>query len=218
MFFKRSLPVAALCCTSLLCLWCSGLAAASPGVQRWAIVATLDNRDKALADLITARLTDFPQVQLVERESIRKVLDELKLNRSGLVDPSKTARFGALVSADAIVLIEHETKSRPPLFRVRIIETRSGLRRSPDQRGYVITFKVISLNGKPTRDARITTTTHETSEVRRAVQVAVESELGKQEGHSARPDPRAEAEVLGTRRDSPRYREACARCSTAPIC
>ena len=95
---------------------------------RWALMASHDERDKSIVDLLTMRLSQFTDVKLMERQDIERVLDELNLNAGGLVDAAKTVQFGGLAAADVLVLIEHETKAQPPLLRMRLIETRSGTR------------------------------------------------------------------------------------------
>src|SRR5688572_27526163 len=72
-------------------------AAAQPSQapRRWAIISA-DAKSGALADLLTAQLSRWKQVELLEREQIAKVLSELQLNASGLVAPDQAARFGQL--------------------------------------------------------------------------------------------------------------------------
>ena len=54
--------------------------------RQWAIVAT-DSTSGALAELLTATISSWPNVQLVERAEIKRVLAELELNASGLIAP-----------------------------------------------------------------------------------------------------------------------------------
>jgi hypothetical protein len=71
-------------------------------------------------------LAGVPNIQVVERVLIRHVLDELKLQASGLVDPAQAVRLGAMVSAEAMIILEREPQTTPPLAHVRLIDTRTG--------------------------------------------------------------------------------------------
>ena len=107
---------------------------------RWAIVAGEELRERGVADLLTVQLSDM-DVDLVERDAVGHVLDELKLNASGLVAPERAVEFGKLASAEVVVLVEALPKLAPPLVRLRAIETSTGVRlldfltpaKTPDQ-------------------------------------------------------------------------------------
>ena len=71
-------------------------------------------------------LVNFPGVQLVERTEIRHVLEELRLNASGLADSAKVIKVGALAAAEALVVLEQEPDAKPPLAHCRLIDSRSG--------------------------------------------------------------------------------------------
>ena len=65
---------------------------------RWAIVS-VDPRGSALADLLTPKLSQWTDVELVERDAIDKVLKELDLaagglGRGGAVDAVRQAGRG----------------------------------------------------------------------------------------------------------------------------
>lgn len=82
-----------------------------------------------VAEIALAKsLSSFPDVQLAERKASQGVLKEQKLNAGGLVDPATAIRIGELASADAFVLIEKGPYSKPAIIRVRVIETRTGIR------------------------------------------------------------------------------------------
>ena len=115
------------------------LSAAAQPDRPSTVALVLGQGDRAPSPLaeptLIEALSRFPDVQLVEREAIRQVLDELKLNASGLVDPAKAIQFGKLAAAEAFILVEKEPiriegepKPRPPLTRARLIETRTGIR------------------------------------------------------------------------------------------
>ena len=121
------LLIAAVCATSNGAA-VSTLTDDAPGEQRWAIVTGDDEADRNLADLLTVKLSAVNGVTLVERAEIRKVLDELQLNASGLMNPDKAVQLGRLLAADAILFMERNVESQPPTMRVRLIDTRSGVR------------------------------------------------------------------------------------------
>ncbi len=121
----------ALIIASLLVWRCETLRAqrADDSTHRWAIVAA-DANARPLADLLTAELSSESNVQLVERDQISRVLDELQLNASGLVQRDRAIRFGKLSQADALVIINcPEAKGqRQQHLRVRLIDTRTSVR------------------------------------------------------------------------------------------
>ncbi|MGB7345209.1 MAG: CsgG/HfaB family protein [Pirellulaceae bacterium] len=98
-------------------------------INRWAIVA-IDATALPLADLLTAELSSADGMELVERDQIDRVLDELKLNAKGLVDRDRASRFGQLSKADALVIIHtsDELVSNAKILRVRLIDTRTSVR------------------------------------------------------------------------------------------
>jgi len=57
-----------------------------------------------ITDLLFARLSDDSGLVLVERDDLKKVLDELELNLSGLVEPNKAAQVGHLTGAKILVV------------------------------------------------------------------------------------------------------------------
>ncbi len=115
-----------------------------PATRRWAIVA-LDEKSKGLADLLTVEASSWPNVELLEREQIDRVLAEMQLNSSGLVDRNETVQFGQLAKADALILVNWDSPSAPAktsietevsptstspssLMRLRLVETASSVR------------------------------------------------------------------------------------------
>jgi hypothetical protein len=112
--------------------------------RRWAIVA-LDEKSKELADLLTVEASSWPNVELLEREQIDRVLAEMQLNSSGLVNRNETIQFGQLAKADALILVNWDTPTAPAetsietegspastspssLLRLRLVETTSSVR------------------------------------------------------------------------------------------
>lgn len=74
------------------------------------------------------QLAPLEGFELVERETVRRALEELELSASGLVAPEKALRLGMLIAADWLLLIEREAKPAPGLLRARLLETRTGIR------------------------------------------------------------------------------------------
>jgi hypothetical protein len=95
---------------------------------KWAITVSDELRETGLSELLTAGLSQRDDVELVERDAIDDVLRELRLNASGLVDPTPAMRFGQLASAAVLVYIEPVAGTRPELLRARVTETRTGVR------------------------------------------------------------------------------------------
>ncbi len=58
---------------------------------------------KALAAMIITDLSKAKGIQVVERVRMQRLLDELKLGRSGIVDPATSPRVGRLLGAGKIV-------------------------------------------------------------------------------------------------------------------
>jgi TolB-like protein len=58
---------------------------------------------KALAAMIITDLSKAKGIQVVERVRLQKLLDELKLGQSGVVDPATSPRIGRLLGAGKVV-------------------------------------------------------------------------------------------------------------------
>jgi len=63
----------------------------------------LAGRGAEVAALLNANLSAVPQVLLVEREELDKLLGEQELGRSGMVSPESSARIGYLTGAKVLV-------------------------------------------------------------------------------------------------------------------
>ena len=115
--------LAAIVVRGLACI--GGAAAAEPVPPSVAIVPTAAAR-AALADLVTADLSNDKGVRLVERQAVNRVVDELQ--RAPATDVASDVKLGQLLAADAIVLLDAAAAETPPRVRVRVVETRSGIR------------------------------------------------------------------------------------------
>jgi len=58
---------------------------------------------KQVADLLFAGLVENPNLWLVEREEMKKIIDESELNLSGMVNPNQAIQIGQLTGAKIIV-------------------------------------------------------------------------------------------------------------------
>src|SRR5215211_6935313 len=56
-----------------------------------------------VTDLMFANLVTNPQVYLVERDEIKKLLEELEVSQAGLADPKQSTRVGQLTGAKILV-------------------------------------------------------------------------------------------------------------------
>ena len=102
-----------------------GSAAAEPGPPSVAIVPTAAAR-AALADLLTADLAKDAAFRLVERQAVNRVVAELE--RASATDVAADVKLGQLLAAEAILLLDAAAAQTPPRVRVRLVETRTGIR------------------------------------------------------------------------------------------
>jgi len=102
-------------CVWLALAWCLPVLAAEPGANKTdpgagrIVVAVADfaGDDARIRDAITQTFTvslvQSKRLRLVERERLAKVLEEQKLDNSGLVDPEKAAQIGKLLGAGKLI-------------------------------------------------------------------------------------------------------------------
>ncbi len=79
--------------TALLTLSAAASAEEQATGKKWAVVATAEVTETGFPDLLMARLSKFDGVQLVERQQIGKVLDELNLNASTVQSPPLSGKW-----------------------------------------------------------------------------------------------------------------------------
>ncbi len=75
-------------------------AAVFPFLERGNDVADLGPQ---VSDLLFANLVANPEMYLVDREDLTKILKELELNLSGLADPTQSTRVGQLTGAKVLI-------------------------------------------------------------------------------------------------------------------
>jgi tetratricopeptide (TPR) repeat protein len=86
-------------------------------------------RNQSLADVVTANLTGTPGLDLVERRSLQKVLDELHLSLAGLVRASDAVAVGKLLRADWFLLGTTAKVGATNSLVLRLVDSRTGILR-----------------------------------------------------------------------------------------
>jgi len=123
------------CFLPFLLIFCVSFSSAAPAAgkpmpsryTRWAIVGAGDAA--ALRDLAYAELTPQPGIELVDRDELRKVTDELLLANS--LSPEGAAsrlRLGALLNADAVIVLKLLGEGDERTLRVVVVDCRMGTR------------------------------------------------------------------------------------------
>lgn len=118
------------CC---ICLMFMGILTITAGAENEKpCVAIIDFKAKDMAegfkdnvaDLTTAYLTAlYPDITLVERAELKKILEEQELNLSGLVSPEQAVKIGKLTGAKIIVTGNIFTLDRNVMVVAKIIGT-----------------------------------------------------------------------------------------------
>lgn len=82
-----------------------------------------------VVDLLMVELSKRPDVVVLEREEIGKILAEQKLNTSELMDRTQSIRMGVLLGADALLAVERlgQVQDESRQYRVKVIEAQTGL-------------------------------------------------------------------------------------------
>jgi hypothetical protein len=88
-----------------------------------------DNQNRQLGDLVTAELSGAPGLELVERQSLDKVLAELQLSLSGLVRAKDAIAVGKLLRADWFLLGTGTMVAGMNAIVVRVVDARTGILR-----------------------------------------------------------------------------------------
>jgi hypothetical protein len=92
-------------------LSCLAVSDSNAGQQRrLAILSSEDVQKSGLSDLVALQMQELPNVELVERELLNKVFDEMALSMMLGADQSENRRkAGALLKADMLVLLSIDT-------------------------------------------------------------------------------------------------------------
>jgi TolB-like protein len=81
---------------------------------------------KYIAEELTTALFNSGKFNIVERNLLNKVLDELKLAQSGAVDPSSAKELGKITGVDAVVTGTIQDLVNRVAVNCRLIETQTG--------------------------------------------------------------------------------------------
>ena len=93
---------------------------------------------KGLAGMITSDLHHVESIDLVERERIQAVLDELALAETGFLDPETAGELGEGVGADALLVGSYSVVAGTIAIDARIVDAGSGeVRSAADSSGPV---------------------------------------------------------------------------------
>jgi TolB-like protein len=89
--------------------------------------ARSDEYGKVFTEILTTSFASSNAFKIIEREQLNKVLGEIKLTQSGIVDTSNVKILGNMVGADAIVLGSITKLGDDLRLDIRIIDVESGL-------------------------------------------------------------------------------------------
>jgi tetratricopeptide (TPR) repeat protein len=88
-----------------------------------------DHQNQQLGDLLTVALTGAPGLNLVERQSLNAVLQELNLSLSGFVRAKDAVRVGKLLKADWFLLGREAKLNDTNSLVIRVVDARTGVMR-----------------------------------------------------------------------------------------
>ena len=88
-----------------------------------------NEQNQQLGDLVTAELTAAPGFNLVERQSLAAVLQELNLSMSGFVRAKDAVRAGKLLKADWFLLGTEAKLNGTNSLVIRVVDARTGILR-----------------------------------------------------------------------------------------
>jgi hypothetical protein len=95
---------------------------------RLAIVSSVEGKHATAEDFFLVEASKLDGVELLERGRLDAVLREQKLSTTNLLSPETAVRIGRLLTADALVLVEAAAGGGKSADRIRLIETRGGVR------------------------------------------------------------------------------------------
>lgn len=88
-----------------------------------------EQQNRNVSDLVLAQLTGANGLELVERQALDAVLNELQLSASGLVRAKDAVRAGKLLRADWFLLGTSATVNGTNVAVIRIVDARTGVMR-----------------------------------------------------------------------------------------
>jgi len=93
----------------------------------------LEPLSKGMAAMLTTELQNIQAFKLVERQRLNDVLNELKLQQSGAVDPGTASKIGKIVGARAMLLGSFVNMFGKLRIDVRIVDVETGLTKKADE-------------------------------------------------------------------------------------
>jgi len=81
---------------------------------------------KGVSRLVAMELRKAENITIVEREKLKKVLDEQRLSLSGLTEEDELMRIGRLLTADYLVLGDIIEMAGPVMIYMRMVDARTG--------------------------------------------------------------------------------------------
>jgi TolB-like protein len=88
--------------------------------------AELDPLRKGLADMLITDLGNVSSLQIVERDKLNQVLDELKLSKSKFIDPRTAQKLGKGLAAEFIMTGSYVLGGDTLRIDVRVVEVKTG--------------------------------------------------------------------------------------------
>jgi len=89
--------------------------------------ARKDNLGQIFTVVLTASFVKSEAFKIIEREQLQKVLKELQLTQSGIIDTTNAKQIGKMVGADAIVIGSITKIGNDMRLDARIIDVESGI-------------------------------------------------------------------------------------------
>ncbi len=93
----------------------------------------LEPLSKGMAAMLTTELQNISAFKLVERQRLNDVLNELKLQQSGAVDPGTASKIGKIVGARAMLLGSFVNMFGKLRIDARIVDVETGLTKKADE-------------------------------------------------------------------------------------
>jgi TolB-like protein len=89
--------------------------------------ARKDNFGKIFTEVLTTSFVKSEAFKIIEREQLHKVLKEIELTQSGIIDTSNAKQIGKMVGANAIVIGSVTKVGNDMRLDVRIIDVETGI-------------------------------------------------------------------------------------------
>ncbi|MBF0540709.1 MAG: hypothetical protein HQK91_04580 [Nitrospirae bacterium] len=79
-----------------------------------------------IADTLTSVLSKKSGYKVVERQMLSKIIEELNLNASGVIDPDSAVKAGKLLGANALIMGSFLKFMDQVKINIRLVETETG--------------------------------------------------------------------------------------------